>query len=131
MAFFKKILNTDNENKLSWHPIQSEADINSIIEESHEIPCGIFKHSTRCSTSDMAKSRLERHWNLPKGKVKMYFLDLIAHRSVSNKIAEVFNVYHESPQLLLIKNGEAVYDDSHIDITIRNLEEALAENNDE
>ena len=125
MAFFKKTSNNNNDSKLSWHPIQSEADIEGIIEQSHIVPCAIFKHSTRCSTSDMAKSRLERHWNLPDGQVKMYFLDLIAHRGVSNKIAEVFGVYHESPQLLLIKNGEAVYDDSHIDITIDNLVEAL------
>jgi len=127
MTFLKQ-MNTEKNKTLRWHFIHSEADIDTIIEQSHTIPCAIFKHSTRCSTSDMAKSKLERHWIFHENQVQMFFLDLIAHRSISNKIAEVFNVYHESPQLLLIKNGEVVYDDSHIDINITNLEEALTEN---
>lgn len=112
---------------LHWHPVKNEADIQHIIERSEQKPCAIFKHSTRCSISELAKNRLERQWNLPDESVEMYFLDLLAHRSVSNHIAEVFSVHHESPQLILIHKGEAVYDDSHTDITIANLTEALTD----
>ena len=58
--------------------------------------------------------------------VESYFLDLIAHRDVSNYIAEAFSVYHESPQILLIQNGECTYETSHLDITVGDLKESLA-----
>ena len=82
----------------------------------------IFKHSTRCSISMMAKRRFELDWeNLPDD-MPLYFLDLIKHRDLSNKVAQDFSVYHESPQLLLIKDGECVLDQSHGAISV---EEAL------
>jgi bacillithiol system protein YtxJ len=78
----------------------------------------IFKHSTRCSISMMAKRRFELDWeNLPDN-MPLYFLDLLKHRELSNKIAQDFSVYHESPQLLLIKDGECVLDQSHGSISV-------------
>ena len=84
----------------------------------------IFKHSTRCSISLMAKRRFEMDWESLPDNVPVYFLDLIKHRDISNQIAEDFQVYHQSPQLLLIKDGECILDQSHSSIS---LEEALAE----
>lgn len=82
----------------------------------------IFKHSTRCSISMMAKKKVDMDLvDLPE-TVKPYFLDLIAHRDISNQISELFQVHHESPQLLLIKDGECILDQSHGNISI---EEAL------
>jgi len=78
----------------------------------------IFKHSTHCSISMMAKRRFELDWeNLPDN-MPLYFLDLLKHRDLSNKIAQDFSVYHESPQLLLIKDGECVLDQSHGSISV-------------
>ena len=78
----------------------------------------IFKHSTRCSISMMAKRRFEMDWeNLP-ADVSLYFLDLIKHRDLSNKIAQDFLVPHESPQLLLIKDSECILDQSHGGISV-------------
>lgn len=83
----------------------------------------IFKHSTRCSISMMAKRRFELEWDeLPKD-VSLYFLDLIKYRDLSNKIAADFHVHHESPQMLLIKNGECILDQSHGAISV---EEAVS-----
>lgn len=110
---------------MNWIPLESVNQINQIIERSKEVPCAIFKHSTRCSISSMAKFRLEGDWDLPQKDIEPYFLDLIAHRDVSNQIAESFSVHHESPQILLIKNGECVYDSSHLDITVDELKEGL------
>ncbi|MDB5030607.1 bacillithiol system redox-active protein YtxJ [Mucilaginibacter sp.] len=78
----------------------------------------IFKHSTRCSISMMAKKRFELDWeNLPEN-MPLYFLDLIQYRDVSNHVAQLFSVHHESPQLLLIKNGECILDQSHGGISV-------------
>lgn len=85
----------------------------------------IFKHSTRCSVSMMARKRFEYEWDaIPEG-TSLYFLDLIKHRDVSNAIAEQFNVYHESPQLLLIRNGECIYETSHGEISAEDLADQL------
>lgn len=78
----------------------------------------IFKHSTRCSISMMAKRRFELDWEKFPAEVPLYFLDLIQHRDISNKIAEKFSVHHESPQMLLIKDGECILDQSHGEISI-------------
>jgi bacillithiol system protein YtxJ len=82
----------------------------------------IFKHSTRCSISMMAKRRFELDWDQLPSDLPLYFLDLIKFREISNQIAEDFQVHHESPQLLLIKGGECILDQSHGAISV---EEAL------
>ena len=79
----------------------------------------IFKHSTTCSISSMAKNRLERE--TPATNTLFYYLDLRAYRAVSNKIAEEFHVHHESPQILLIKNGECTYEESHNGISMADI----------
>lgn len=101
---------------MKWNHLTNESQLEQIIERSKSVPQVIFKHSTRCSISAMAKSRLERS-NEPDG-VDFYYLDLIANRSLSNAISEKFNVYHESPQVLVIINGECTYDESHSGISM-------------
>lgn len=78
----------------------------------------IFKHSTRCSISMMAKRRFEMDWDKLPTEVPLYFLDLIKHRDISGQIAEDFAVHHESPQMLLIKDGECILDQSHGGISV-------------
>ena len=108
---------------MKWNKINSVNEIRNIVERSHEIPCVIFKHSTRCSISSMAKMRLESSWDISDKEIEPYFLDLIAYRNVSNFIAEELKVHHESPQIILIKNGKVTYDASHLDITVDELKE--------
>jgi bacillithiol system protein YtxJ len=104
---------------MNWIPLTTEDQLLLIKEKSFSIPQVIFKHSTRCSTSSMVLNRLERA-EAP-ATIDFYYLDLLAHRTISNKIAEIFQVYHESPQVLLIRNGECVYDESHMAITMEEL----------
>lgn len=104
---------------MNWIPLTTEDQLLLIKEKSFSIPQVIFKHSTRCSTSSMVLNRLERA-EAP-ATIDFYYLDLLAHRNISNKIAEDFQVYHESPQVLLIRNGECVYDESHMAITMDEL----------
>lgn len=106
---------------INWISLQSIQQVEDIEKRSREIPCIIFKHSSRCSISTVAQYRLEGDWDLPAEAAELYFLDLIAHRDVSNFIAEKFQVYHESPQILVIRDGECTYDASHLDITVDEL----------
>lgn len=104
-----------------WIALESEEQLNAIQEHSFDHPVVIFKHSTRCSISSMAKTRLERAGE-PAG-MTFYYLDLIKYRTISNRIAEMYSVEHESPQVLLIRNGECIYDESHSGIRMEELAE--------
>ena len=74
----------------------------------------------------MIKNRLERNWDIEENATDIYYLDLISYRSISNKIAETFQVIHESPQVLVIKNGKSVFDTSHYGISTEAIKESLA-----
>lgn len=109
---------------MNWIYLTNEEQLHELKANSADKPQVIFKHSTRCSISHMAKNRLER--STQPGEAEFYFLDLIQHRSLSNKIAQDFDVYHESPQVLLIKNGECVYDESHSGIDMQGILQEVA-----
>jgi bacillithiol system protein YtxJ len=120
MTLFKSIFgDSENKNtntsKINWIALTDLGQLNEIMDLSHEQPVAIFKHSTRCSISRMALKQFENEFDL-EGSVTPYFLDLLNHRDISNEIATRFDVYHQSPQLLLIKKGKSVYDASHSDI---------------
>ena len=105
---------------MNWIYLTNEEQLHQIKANSNSKPQVIFKHSTRCSISSMAKNRLERS-TMPDG-VDFYYLDLLKYRSISNKIETLFNVPHESPQVILIKNGEVAYDESHSGISMDEIE---------
>ena len=104
---------------MNWISLQDDHQLMEINEKSNIRPQVIYKHSTRCGISSVVKSRLEKA-KLPE-KIDYYFLDIIHYRGISNKIAEEFKVYHESPQVLVIRNGECVYDESHMGITAQEI----------
>jgi bacillithiol system protein YtxJ len=107
---------------MAWIPLQSQEQLQEIkAAKGYSI---IFKHSTRCSISMMAKRRFEQDFDLVPKDTPVYFLDLITYRNLSNAIAEDFSVHHESPQALLIKDGECILDASHGEIS---AEEMVAE----
>lgn len=106
---------------MNWTMLNSAEQLNEI--KNQEGYSAIFKHSTRCSISMMAKRRFELDMDKIPGDVQLYFLDLIKYREISNQVAADFHVHHESPQLLLIKSGECVLDLSHGEISV---DEALS-----
>ena len=108
---------------MKWINITDINQINSIKEASGYSV--IFKHSTRCSVSSMAKRSFEGEWEVIPKEAKLYFLDLIAHRAISAAIADVFQVHHESPQMLLIKDGDCILDSSHSDISAEEIAETI------
>lgn len=115
-----------NNKTMRWSELRFANQIDKIREESKESPVLIFKYSSRCSVSRMALDRLERNWNESDMQmVKPYFLDLITYRDVSNQIADVFEVEHESPQVLIIENEKSIYDQSHMGIQYEAIKDAV------
>jgi bacillithiol system protein YtxJ len=104
---------------MEWIHLTDEEQLKTIIDNSKEKAQVIFKHSNRCSISSVALQRLQRA-NQPGG-IDFYFLDLIRYRPVSNKIAEIFKVRHESPQVLIIRNGQCIFNESHLSIDMHEI----------
>lgn len=107
---------------INWIKLESATTLDNIIEDSFNAPQVIFKHSTSCPISGMAKRRLEGGWDLD---FSPYYLDLLSYRSISNSIVDKLSVRHESPQIILIKNGKAIYNESHLDISASSLQNSL------
>lgn len=130
MSMFNKLFGDSTSkdtpsSNIVWNDLTQLKQLEDIIEESAEIPVVIFKHSTRCSISRMALKNFEKEYTIDEDKLKPYFLDLLEHRDVSNEIASRFDVQHQSPQLILIKNGKAVYNSSHSDIDAATVKDKL------
>ncbi|MFD2199974.1 bacillithiol system redox-active protein YtxJ [Shivajiella indica] len=103
---------------MDWIKLENSVQLEEIKKISAEKPVLIFKHSTRCSISSMAFDRLLRNWKQEDTeKVTPFFLDLIRYRNISDQISNEFGVFHQSPQIILIKDGQAVYDNSHMGIS--------------
>lgn len=118
MNFFSRLKSARDIAKeaiveIPWHVLSSEEMLDTVVEESEKTPVLIFKHSTRCGISRAVLKIFERNYKLKESQLKLYFLDLLQNRSISNEIAQRFNVQHESPQILIIKNGTSVYNASH------------------
>lgn len=131
MGLFNKLLgNKENEKTektsgINWNNLESLDELQDAFELSKEKTIAIFKHSTRCGISRMVLNNFEKEFDLENGDVKMYFLDLIQFRGISNEIAARTSIWHESPQLLIIKNGEAVHHSSHSSISANTLKDFI------
>lgn len=131
MGLFDKIFksepNTPKEElkPFPWNNLSSLETLDKIVEDSYSQPVAILKHSRSCGISRMVLRQFENEFDAEKVKVKLYFLDIISNREVSNRIASKFNVPHESPQIILIKDGKSVYDASHSAIQAESLIKAI------
>ncbi|MFH6770094.1 bacillithiol system redox-active protein YtxJ [Gaetbulibacter aquiaggeris] len=125
MRLFEKLFNSSSEavdkKELHWIPLNSINQLDDIKDKSSTKTQIIFKHSSRCGTSRMVLKQFEQDYVFSENSMDLYFLDLIAYRDVSNEIASQFNVVHESPQLLVVKNGVVVAHSSHGSINNINL----------
>ncbi|GHM99621.1 thioredoxin family protein [Cytophagales bacterium WSM2-2] len=109
----------------NWIPLTNEDQLQLIREESKNQPVLIFKYSTRCSISATALNRLERNWNQAETPIKRYYLDLLAFRAISNKIAQSFDVEHQSPQVLVVKDAKPVLVQSHLGIDYSEIKKVV------
>ncbi|MFC4601963.1 bacillithiol system redox-active protein YtxJ [Cohnella hongkongensis] len=91
---------------------------NAALEASSSKPLLVFKHSTSCSVSAGAHEETMRYIEDDRsGAVDYAIVHVIEDRPVSNEIAERLGVKHASPQVILVKDGEAVWNTSHWHIT--------------
>ena len=122
MGLFEHIRSSHTrQNVSSWQTIRSADDLERARKESYEKPVVLFKHSTSCGLSAGAKYRLESDWPELGHEIGFYYLDLLSYRSLSNQIASDYNVIHQSPQVIVVKNGKEVYNTSHHNISISDL----------
>lgn len=126
MSLFKNLFNSDKtekeiKNPLPWKSLTSISQLEEIMESSKTKPIVIFKHSTRCGISRMVLGQFEREFDITDNVVDLYYLDLLSYRNISDEIAARFQVFHQSPQLLVIKNGVSVFDASHNGIAAADL----------
>ncbi len=99
---------------MNWNALETERTLQQLQEDSYTQAVLLFKHSTRCFISKMALRNFEQ--TFLASEVPCYLLDLIAYRNLSHQIASTFDVQHQSPQVLLIKDGKVIFHASHENI---------------
>jgi len=123
MGIFNGLFGKENNNEKKeakvapWIPLASNEQLEEIRERSKVKPQAIFKHSTTCGISRMVMNRFNEGYDIPQNSIDLHYLDLHNYRSVSNETSNIFGVVHESPQLIVIKNGVVVTHESHGAIT--------------
>ena len=128
MSLLKKIFGSNEISRtpkkiIPWNRLSSVNQLIEIEKESFHQPIAIFKHSTRCGTSSMALRQFESQFETDNTSVKLYFLDLLSFKDISNEIAIRFQVFHESPQLIVLKDGNTIHHSSHHQIDAGLLEQ--------
>ena len=120
MGLFDKVFKSERDIakkeivEVPWHPLDQMDDLDRLQEESKTKTVVIFKHSTRCGISRMVLKNFESEFKAPENsEYKLYFLDLLARRDISTEVARRFGVQHESPQLIILRDGKVVHHASH------------------
>jgi bacillithiol system protein YtxJ len=112
---------------MNWNLLKEVSQLESIDKESESSFVLILKHSTTCSISAMALSRLERKWlDSDVTKAKPYYLDLLSYRNISNEIEKRYQVEHQSPQVLIIKNAKCIFSETHSSIRYEDIMELVS-----
>jgi bacillithiol system protein YtxJ len=130
MSFFKNIFgeNTSEEKQnekveAKFFTFNKMEQFDEIDEISQTKPVVLFKHSTRCIISRTVLKQFDADFNFSEDKLDWYVLDLLNHRDLSNEIASRYNVVHQSPQIVVIRNGKAVFNESHDSISVDDLKQ--------
>ncbi len=128
MGFMDKLFKSqrdiakDEIKGIQWESLESVDQLHNLIKNSHLKTKVIFKHSTRCGISRMALSSFESNYENLHQEVTYYLLDLLTYREVSNAIAQELNVAHQSPQVIVLKEGQVIHTESHHGIDIKKIQ---------
>jgi len=118
---FWNAFNSTSASNVNWKQLDRLEQIDEIIDLSHQKPVAIFKHSVRCGISAMVLHQLESEWDIDTDQLEVYFLDLIKYRPVSNAVAERLGVPHQSPQIIVLKDGQVIHHSSHHAISLNRI----------
>ncbi len=117
MGFIKKIFGGSNTPKkekiLPWISLKEISELDTILKKSKVKTQIIFKHSTRCGISKMVLNQFVDAYSLNENDLDLYYLDLLSFREVSNEVEIMFQVIHQSPQLIVLRNKTVVAHASH------------------
>jgi bacillithiol system protein YtxJ len=97
---------------MSWQQINDPDQFTNDILDNDQIHL-VFKHSPRCGISKMVLRRFENFDFYQTSEIQFWLLDVLNSRHISNSIAAQFNIRHESPQILVIKNRKLLHHSSH------------------
>jgi len=112
---------------MAWKPIHTADELAAVQQAASQKPQVLFKHSTRCSISAMAKARFERAWTTEDdARFDAHLIHVVENREVSNQVAEALDVHHESPQLIVLHHDEVLLDQSHGEIALDEVREVIA-----
>ena len=126
MGILDQLLGNHQENLLAgWQRLEEERQIEEMLSLSQSQPVLLYKHSPSCGISAMVKHQIERDWEFSEEELAVYYVDVIQHRPVSRAFADQVGVAHQSPQVILLDKGEAIYATSHHMISVKALREAL------
>lgn len=129
MSLFSNLFQSNDSGKekptLNWIPLDHINLLAEIKRLSNDTPILIFKHSTRCGISRMALKNFENSFDIESDKLRLYYLDLLQYRDVSNEIISVFNIEHQSPQAIVIYKEKVIYHDSHYEISVEEIKKVL------
>ena len=106
MKMFKWLFEIKEINKISWIDITDISQIDE-ISNSEEVVL-IFKHSTICRKSRKVLKKFQKKFSEYNIDLKMYCLDLRKYEELSCELGVRFNVIHESPQVIIIRDGRAI-----------------------
>jgi monothiol bacilliredoxin len=118
---------SESKESFPWTRIESIDQLNEVLLNVSDRPKLLFKHSTRCGVSSMALNSFENQWESGTEICDLYFVDLLRNRDVSNEIAEITGIMHQSPQAIIIKGKEIIYDATHSSIDSRKIQTLLKE----
>lgn len=124
LGSIRNIMDGRPEDSSLWNQPETEDEVADILNTSSK-PQVIYKHSYSCAVSMMAKSSLESGLDSLESKADFHLIDVVSQRKLSNKIAEITGIRHESPQIILLNKGETFWSDSHGGVRISSLREAL------
>lgn len=128
MGFFSAMKKAFTNNKIildGWNVLTEAAQLQDVLTASKQQPQLVYKHSFTCGICHMAKDEIEEHFNALFSQADMHFVDVKQSRAVSNAVAEHTGVRHESPQVLIIDQGECVWHKSHWSIKANAILEVL------
>jgi bacillithiol system protein YtxJ len=106
----------EEPGSFNWIPLTAMNQLNDIITVSETKTVVIFKHSTRCGISSNVLRKFEKATDSETETIAFYYLDLLNYRAISTEIAQLFNVHHQSPQVLVIQKGKVIAHESHYEI---------------
>jgi bacillithiol system protein YtxJ len=135
MGLLSKLFNTKStteeldtsQSNFTWRRLEELSQLDAVEQLSKEKLVVIFKHSVTCGISNMVWHQFQNEIDFNNDHIEMLYLDLLAHRDVSNEIAKRFQVMHQSPQILILKNTEVIHHASHSAIRVSNIKQFLPE----